>query len=40
MFEFLFDLPLLITGPALVGSLSLFDLGGLLLVWSAPRILP
>ena len=32
MFEFLFDLPLLITGPAIVGSLCLFALGGLLLV--------
>lgn len=38
MFEFLFDLPLLITGPAIVGSICLFGLGGLLLV--RRRVLP
>ena len=32
MLEFIFDLPLLITGPAIVGSLCLFAIGGLLLV--------
>src|SRR5271169_6952300 len=32
MFEFLFDLPLLITGPALVGSLWLFAIAGLVFV--------
>lgn len=32
MFEFLFDLPLLITGPAIVGSLCLFAVVGLLVV--------
>jgi len=30
--EFLFDLPLIITGPVIVGSLCLFAIGGLLLV--------
>ena len=38
MFEFLFDLPLLITGTAIVGSLCLFAIGGLLLV--RRRVLP
>jgi hypothetical protein len=38
MFEFLFDLPLAITGPAILGSLCLFALGGLLLV--RRRVLP
>jgi hypothetical protein len=32
MLEFLFDLPLVITGPAMVGSLCLFGLAGLVLV--------
>jgi len=32
MLEFLFDLPLLITGPAIVGSLCLFAVVGLLVV--------
>jgi len=32
MFEIIFDLPLLITGPAIVGSLCVFALGGMLLV--------
>jgi hypothetical protein len=32
MFEFLFDLPLAITGPVIVGSLCLFAIGGLFLV--------
>ena len=38
MLEFLFDLPLLITGPAIIGSLCLFAIGGLLLV--RRRVLP
>ena len=38
MFEFVFDLPLLITGPAIVASLCLFAIGGLLLV--RRRVLP
>jgi len=38
MFEFLFDLPLLITGPAIVGSLCLFAIVGLLVV--RRRVLP
>lgn len=38
MFEFLFDLPLLITGPAIVGSLCLFAIAGLLVV--RRRVLP
>lgn len=38
MFEFLFDLPLLITGPAIVGTLCLFAIGGLLVV--RRRVLP
>ena len=38
MFEFLFDLPLAITGPAIVGSLCLFAIGGLLVV--RRRVLP
>ena len=38
MFEFLFDLPLLITGPAIVGSLCLFALAGLTVV--RRRVLP
>ena len=38
MFEFLFDLPLLITGPAMVGLLWLFAMTGLLVV--RRRILP
>lgn len=38
MLDFIFDLPLLITGPVIVGALCLFALGGLLLVrW---RVLP
>ena len=32
MLEMLFDLPLAITGPAIVGSLCLFAMGGLLFV--------
>jgi Tfp pilus assembly protein PilZ len=32
MFEFIFDLPLIITGPVIVGSLCLFAIVGLLLV--------
>ncbi len=32
MFEFVFDLPLLITGPAILALLCLFAVGGLLLV--------
>jgi hypothetical protein len=32
MLEFLFDLPLLITGPAIVGSLCLFAVAGLVVV--------
>ena len=32
MLEFIFDLPLIVTGPAIVGSLCLFAIGGLLLV--------
>ena len=38
MLEFVFDLPLLITGPAIVGSLCGFALGGLLAV--RRRVLP
>ena len=38
MFEFIFDLPLLITGPAIVGSLCAFAVGGLLVV--RRRVLP
>ena len=40
MFEFLFDLPLLITGPAIVGSLWLFALVGLMVVrrYVLPRL--
>jgi Protein of unknown function (DUF4239) len=38
MLESLFDLPLVITGPAIVGSLCLFAIGGLLLV--RRRVLP
>ncbi len=38
MFEFLFDLPLAVTGPAIVGSLCLFAIRGLLLV--RRRVLP
>ena len=38
MFEFLFDLPLVITGPAIVGSLCLFAIAGLLAV--RHRVLP
>jgi Protein of unknown function (DUF4239) len=38
MLEFLFDLPLVITGPAIVASLCLFATGGLLLV--RRRVLP
>ena len=38
MFEFLFDLPLVITGPAIIGSLCLFAVGGLLVV--RRRVLP
>ena len=32
MLEFLFDLPLLVTGPAIIGSLYLFAIGGLVVV--------
>ena len=32
MFESLFDIPLLIAGPAIVGLLCIFSVGGLLLV--------
>ena len=38
MFESLFDLPLLITGPAIVGSLCLFAVAGLTVV--RRRVLP
>jgi hypothetical protein len=38
MLEFLFDLPLVITGPAIVGSLWLFAVAGLLVV--RRRVLP
>jgi Protein of unknown function (DUF4239) len=38
MFEFVFDLPLLITGPAILALLCLFAVGGLLLV--RHRVLP
>jgi hypothetical protein len=38
MFEFLFDLPLLITGPAIVGSLWVFAVVGLVVV--RRRVLP
>jgi hypothetical protein len=38
MLEFLFDLPLLITGTAILGMLCLFALGGLLVV--RRRVLP
>ena len=38
MLEFLFDLPLLITGPTIVGSLCLFAIVGLLVV--RRRVLP
>ncbi|HZQ47134.1 MAG TPA: hypothetical protein VFC07_08990 [Verrucomicrobiae bacterium] len=38
MFEFVFDLPLLITGPVIIGLLCLFAVGGLLLV--RHRVLP
>jgi hypothetical protein len=38
MLEFLFDLPLLITGPAIVGALCLFAVVGLLVV--RRRVLP
>ena len=40
MLESIFDLPLLITGPAIVGSLCLFAIGGLLLVrrYVLPRL--
>jgi hypothetical protein len=38
MFEFIFDLPLLLTGPAIIGSLCLFAIGGMLLV--RRRVLP
>jgi hypothetical protein len=38
MFDFLCDLPLVITGPAIIGSLCLFAIGGLLLV--RRRVLP
>jgi Protein of unknown function (DUF4239) len=36
--DFLFDLPLAITGPAIIGSLCVFAIGGLLLV--RHRVLP
>jgi len=32
MLEFLFDLPLLVTGPAIIGSLYLFAIGGLVVI--------
>ena len=38
MFEFLFDLPLVVAGSAIIGSLCLFAIGGLLLV--RRRVLP
>jgi hypothetical protein len=38
MLEFIFDLPLLITGPAIIGSLCLFGIVGLLAV--RRRVLP
>jgi hypothetical protein len=38
MFEFLFDLPLVISGPAIIAGLCLFAVGGLLVV--RRRVLP
>lgn len=40
MFEYLFDLPLIISGPAIIGLLCLFALVGLLVVrrWVLPRL--
>jgi hypothetical protein len=38
MLEFLFDLPLVVTGPAIIGSLCLFAVAGLLVV--RHRVLP
>jgi hypothetical protein len=40
MFEFIFDLPLVVAGPAIVGGLCLFAICGLLLVrrWLLPRL--
>src|SRR6478672_6355698 len=40
MLEFIFDIPLIITGPVIVGSLCLFAIGGLLLVrcYLLPRL--
>src|SRR6267142_3359786 len=38
MFESLFDVPLVIAGPAIIGSLCLFAISGLLLV--RRRVLP
>src|ERR1039458_8154458 len=40
MLEFIFDIPLIITGPLIVGSLCLFAIGGLLLVrrYVLPRL--
>ncbi len=38
MIEFIFDLPLIIAGPAIVGSLCLFAIGGLLVI--RRRVLP
>jgi hypothetical protein len=38
MFDYLFDLPLVVTGPGIILSLCLFAIGGLLLVRS--RVLP
>jgi Protein of unknown function (DUF4239) len=38
MFEFMFDLPLIIIGPAIIGTLCLFVLAGL--TWVRRRVLP
>lgn len=38
MFQFVFDLPLLVTGPAIIGFLCLYAIGGLILV--RRRVLP
>src|SRR6185369_10028102 len=40
MFEFVFDLPLILTGAAIIGFLCLFALGGLSVVrrWLLPRL--
>jgi len=40
MFEFLFDLPLMVTGPGILFALCLFSVGGLAVVrrWVLPRL--